>query len=59
MKFQEAVVKSIKSYMDGKLPEELEKVTGEPMLYTLEYFDDLEKELEIEDPEIKEVEDDA
>jgi len=45
--------------MDGKLPEELEKVTGEPMLYTLEYFDDLEKELEIEDPEIKEVEDDA
>tara|TARA_B100000035_G_scaffold87688_1_gene73669 strand:- start:232 stop:411 length:180 start_codon:yes stop_codon:yes gene_type:complete len=59
MKFQEAVVKSIKSYMDGKIPEELEKVTGEPMLYTLEYFDELEKELEIDDPEIKEVEDDA
>mgnify|MGYP004011047479 FL=1 len=45
--------------MDGKIPEELEKVTGEPMLYTLEYFDELEKELEIDDPEIKEVEDDA
>ena len=59
MKFQQAVVKSIKSYMDGKIPEELEKVTGEPMLYTLEYFDELEKELEIDDPEIKEVEDDA
>ena len=59
MKFQEAVVKSIKSYMDGKIPEELEKVTGEPMLYTLEYFDELEKELEIDDPEIIEEEDDA
>ena len=45
--------------MDGKIPEELEKVTGEPMLYTLEYFDELEKELEIDDPEIIEEEDDA
>ena len=59
MKFQDAVVKSIKSYMDGKVPEELEKVTGEPMLYTLEYVDELEKELEDELPETLEEEEDA
>lgn len=45
--------------MDGKVPEELEKVTGEPMLYTLEYFDELEKELGDEVPETIEEEEDA
>jgi hypothetical protein len=59
MKFQEAVVKSIKSYMAGKVPAEIEKVTGEPLIYTLEYFDDLEKELEIDTPDIMEEDEDA
>ena len=59
MKFEDAVHKAIKSYMAGKLPTELEKVTGEPLVYTLEYFDELEEELSVEEPELEEEEDNA
>ena len=45
--------------MAGKVPAEIEKVTGEPLIYTLEYFDDLEKELEIDTPDIMEEDEDA
>ncbi len=52
MNFAQAVEKSIKAYMDGKLPEELAKSTGEEILYTPEYMDELEEQLT--EPEVEE-----
>lgn len=44
MKFEEAIIKSIKAYREGKDPDELFKVVGK-VKYTREYFDELEKSL--------------
>jgi len=52
MNFAQAVEKSIKAYMDGKLPEELAKSTGEEIIYTPEYMDELEEQLT--EPEVEE-----
>lgn len=52
MNFAQAVEKSIKAYMDGKLPEELTKSTGEEIIYTPEYMDELEEQLT--EPEVEE-----
>lgn len=40
--------------MDGKLPEELTKSTGEEIIYTPEYMDELEEQLTEGEPEVEE-----
>ena len=52
MKFEDAIEKSIKAFLDGKLPEELVKVQDGEILYTPEYMDELEEDfsdLDLED----------
>ena len=49
MTFQDAVKKSIKQFMDGKMPKNLMEVSGGEVKYTPEYFDQLEEEL-LEEP---------
>lgn len=44
MKFEDAILRSIKAYRKGKQPEELMKAVGE-IKYTKDYFDELEKAL--------------
>lgn len=44
MRFEDAIRMSIKSYRDGKKPEETIKV-AEKFKYTLEFFDEMEKEM--------------
>lgn len=52
MKFEDAIEKSIKAFLDGKLPEELVKVQDGEILYTPEYMDEMEEDfsdLDLED----------
>lgn len=54
MKFEDAVEKSIKSFLKGNMPDEIMKVQDGPVTYTPEYMDELETDLadmEIEDEE--------
>lgn len=44
MTFEEAIIKSIKAYLDGEMPQELLEVS-EDTKYTPEYFDELEKDI--------------
>jgi hypothetical protein len=46
MNFEEAIKKSIKSFMSGKLPEKLREVQEQDFYYTPEYFDLLEEDLD-------------
>jgi hypothetical protein len=60
MTFDEAVKKSIKQFMAGKLLTETAKLKEDGIFYSPEFFDDLEEELLNEDPDIeveKELED--
>jgi hypothetical protein len=45
MKFEDAVKKSIKSFLAGKAPKETAGVMGGDMFFTPDYFDELELEL--------------
>lgn len=45
MKFEVAVHKSIKSFLEGKIPEKLMDASGGELLYTPEYMDELEEAL--------------
>lgn len=45
MKFEDAIRKAIKSYRDGKDPEEYIKARGKPMEYDRTYLDELEEEV--------------
>ena len=52
MKFEDAIEKSIKAFLDGKLPEELVKVKDGAILYTPEYMDEMAEDfadLDLED----------
>ena len=49
MKFEDAIKKSIKSFLAGKTPEALRATTEEDFIYSSEYFDMLEEEL-LEEP---------
>jgi len=51
MKFEDAIEKSIKSFLNGNLPEELMRVQDNPVLFTPEYMDDLEIDLADMEPE--------
>jgi|TARA_R110002153_G_scaffold87321_3_gene216091 hypothetical protein len=44
MTFEEAIIKSVKAYLDGEMPTELMGAAKETK-YTPEYFDELEEEL--------------
>ena len=60
MTFDEAVKKSIKQFMAGKLLTETSKLKEDGIFYSPEFFDDLEEELLNEDPDTeveKELED--
>lgn len=59
MNFTDAVRKSMQKFLDGKLDlKELQKVTEEDILYTRDFFDELEKQmLEDDAPAEKDVED--
>ena len=54
MRFEDAIEKSIRSFLNGKLPEELEKVQGQSIVYTPVYMDELEEELDDIEPEVEE-----
>lgn len=58
MNFQDAVRKSIKNFLDGKMPRNLTEVNEGEIMYTPEWFDGFKESLE-EDPapEVKEDED--
>jgi len=65
MTFDQAVKKSIKVFMQGKLPMKTDQLKEEGLFYTPEYFDELEEDL-LEEPtdskkskEEKELEDEA
>ena len=58
MKFEDAIEKSIKSFLKGNMPEELMKVQDSPVIYTPDYMDELETDLADMEPEAEdEVED--
>tara|TARA_R110000796_G_scaffold199046_1_gene315324 strand:+ start:5867 stop:6052 length:186 start_codon:yes stop_codon:yes gene_type:complete len=59
MNFTDAVRKSMQKFLDGKLDlKELQKVTEEDILYTRDFFDELEEQmLEDDAPAEKDVED--
>lgn len=59
MNFTDAVRKSMKKFLDGKLDlKELQKVAEEDILYTPDFFDDLEEQmLEDDEPAEKDDED--
>jgi hypothetical protein len=52
MKFDDAIKKSIKAFLDGKLPEGLIEAQGKDIIYTPEYMDDLAEMPE--EPEMEE-----
>lgn len=51
MKFEDAIEKSIKSFLKGSMPEELMKVQGDPVIYTPDYMNELEEDLADMEPE--------
>lgn len=58
MKFEDAIEKSIKSFLKGNLPDEIMKVQDSPVIYTPDYMDELETDLADMEPEAEdEVED--
>ncbi len=54
MKFEDAVKKSVKAFMEGKMPEATGALVSDGIIHTPEYFDDLEAELMGEEPNKKE-----
>lgn len=56
MTFEEAIIKSVKAYLDGEMPSELVGASKETK-YTPEYFDELEEELMKKPEKTKEVDD--
>lgn len=49
MKFEDAVKKSIKSFMNGKIPIATNELGEEGIFHTPDYFDELEKNMLGED----------
>jgi len=45
MKFEDAVQKSIKLFMNGNLPSEMESLAEQGLFYSPDYFDELEDSL--------------
>ena len=53
MKFEDAVKKSVKSFMAGKMPTATSELIEGGIFYTPEYFDELAEELVDETPKTK------
>jgi len=53
MEYRDVVRQSIKSFLEGERPQQIEALKEEGLKYTPEYFDDLEKELLGEEAESK------
>ena len=53
MKFQDAVKKSIKNFMNGKMPPETSGIGEEDIFHTPAYFDEMEENL-LDEPKKKE-----
>lgn len=51
MKFEDAIAKSIKSFLDGKIPENLNKAKEGGIKYTPEYMDAFAEELAATKPQ--------
>ena len=47
MKFGDAVKRSITSFLDGTMPRNMVSETGEEIIFTPEYFDKMEADLDI------------
>jgi len=45
MKFEDAVQKSVKLFLDGKMPPKTADIAENGRMYTPEYFDELEERL--------------
>jgi len=45
MKFEDAVAKSVQTFLEGKVPENLAALKEGGLKYTKEYFDDFAEEL--------------
>jgi hypothetical protein len=56
MDFTSAIKKSIANFLDGKVPESLMELKEGELIYTPEYFNELEEELKNE-PEVKKEDD--
>ena len=50
MKFEDAVKKSVKAFMAGKMPRATNELIEGGIFHTPEYFDDLEAELMDDEP---------
>jgi hypothetical protein len=50
MKFEDAVKRSIRTFMNGKVPSETAEMKEDGLFFTPEYFDDLEKILLDDEP---------
>lgn len=49
MKFRQAAEQSIRRFYSGKLPEEAIAASDQEYIYDLEYFENIEPEIEAED----------
>jgi len=56
MDFTSAIKKSIANFLEGKVPESLMELKEGELIYTPEYFNELEEELKNE-PEVKKEDD--
>ena len=59
MKFQDAVKKSIKSFMNGKTPAATGELNEDGVFHTPDYFDELEKEMLADDGKEEILDDDV
>jgi|TARA_B110000503_G_C7032372_1_gene364591 hypothetical protein len=53
MKFEDAIKKSIKAFMRGKMPAETNGLNDDGIFFSPEYFDELEKTLLDDGPKSK------
>jgi hypothetical protein len=53
MKFEDAIAKSVQTFLEGKVPENLAALTDSGLKYTKEYFDDFADELASSKPQEK------
>lgn len=58
MRFEDAVKKSIKAFIAGKMPQELSRQADTEIMFTPEYFDKMESDLDLS-PSEEESEDES
>lgn len=53
MKFEDAIAKSVQTFLEGRVPENLAALKEGGLKYTKEYFDDFAEELAASKPQGK------